>query len=391
MTKKNLWRLGLILSIFSLSLLSACIYVLSKPETNVQKLVHFGNIIAIGNEPLLEFKVKPEKKNHPMPIIAFPFDDSKEPSTLAEQRERLLFKLEKNLELSSDQIEKIKQVINSSHWLGQGNPEIVRHPVSRKECRTTREQLNLVPQFNEQCKAWNMVPIYNKENVEKESDAKVCVDQFEFPNIPCEYPVVWVRAKEAADLCSAEGKRICDAHEWEGACFGSLLEPKDEYAFGQKREDQTNLHNSKRKMGWAYGEKKNHRICATNGSKGLDCNGGDWKNCGSNTSPAGSFPECVSPFGVYDQHGNAAEHMNLPLEENQLASKSGLGETEMKGSWFIFSIIEAHKDDCRWRAPDWHAGPVNSPASHYNYHLGFRCCKDITSTSSEPEISNSGQ
>ena len=27
----------------------------------------------------------------------------------------------------------------------------------------------------------------------------------------------------------------------------------------------------------------------------------------------------------------------------------------MKGSWFIFAGYEAHEDDCRWRAPAWHA------------------------------------
>ena len=43
----------------------------------------------------------------------------------------------------------------------------------------------------------------------------VCADMFEYPNIPMVYPVVWVRASEAAQLCAAEGKRMGDAHEWE--------------------------------------------------------------------------------------------------------------------------------------------------------------------------------
>jgi hypothetical protein len=48
---------------------------------------------------------------------------------------------------------------------------------------------------------------------------------FEYPNIPMAYPVVWVRAMEAAQLCAAEGKRMGDAHEWEGAAAGQLLPP----------------------------------------------------------------------------------------------------------------------------------------------------------------------
>jgi len=80
---------------------------------------------------------------------------------------------------------------------------------------------------------------------------------------------------------------------------------------------------------------------------------------------------------VYDQHGNAAEHMSLPMKPEQLGSRGGIGRTEMKGSWFIFDFYEAHIDDCRWRAPDWHGSEVMHHNSHANYHLGFRCCKDI--------------
>ena len=34
--------------------------------------------------------------------------------------------------------------------------------------------------------------------LKKAEDAKACIDMFEFPNIPCVYPVTWVRANEAA-------------------------------------------------------------------------------------------------------------------------------------------------------------------------------------------------
>jgi hypothetical protein len=58
-----------------------------------------------------------------------------------------------------------------------------------------------------------------------------------------------------------------------------------------------------------------------------------------------------------------------------------LGYTEMKGSWFVFDTIRAHDDWCRWRAPFWHGTRVMDEHSHANYHLGFRCCKTIKSTS----------
>jgi hypothetical protein len=75
--------------------------------------------------------------------------------------------------------------------------------------------------------------------------------------------------------------------------------------------------------------------------------------------------------------------MNFPMKLEQLASRGGSGETEMKGSWFIFQKYDAHEDDCRFRAPDWHATKLMSHDSHQNYHLGFRCCKNISATQTQ--------
>ena len=79
--------------------------------------------------------------------------------------------------------------------------------------------------------------------------------------------------------------------------------------------------------------------------------------------PTGAFPDCHSPLGVYDINGNTAEHMNLPLAPDQMASRGSreLGYTEMKGSWFIFDSYRAHEDWCRWRAPFWHGSRVMDP------------------------------
>jgi hypothetical protein len=183
------------------------------------------------------------------------------------------------------------------------------------------------------------------------------------------------------------GKRLCDAHEWEGGCAGSLQPP--DYFFqlaegvsaGTAVEAMKVAHNLEfdAEKVWAYGTQYRTGICAAASSKSPGCDGGGWSSCGSNTYPAGMYPECVSRLGVYDQHGNAAEHMNLPLNEQQMASRGSreLGYTEMKGSWFIFDSYKAHEDSCRWRAPFWHGGRVMATDSHHNYHLGFRCCKTL--------------
>jgi sulfatase modifying factor 1 len=296
---------------------------------------------------------------------------------LSERNAALLDEMRDVLALDPDEVKKLREIFESSKWLGQGNPKITEHPLTRGECRARREAASALPAGDPRCKSANMVPIYDPSAGESATDARVCIDQYEFPNIPCEYPVVWVRADQAVSLCRAEGKRICDAHEWEGACAGALKKPEGEYAFGQRRLMIEYLHNKEREIVWAYGKEKDHSKCATNGKKSKTCDVIDWGVCGSNTFPAGAFPECRSSFGVFDQHGNAAEHMNMPLVATELASRGGLGETEMKGSWFIFSSYEAHADDCRWRAPMWHMTRIDDPASHRNYHLGFRCCKDI--------------
>ncbi len=290
---------------------------------------------------------------------------------------------------SNAQIDAVRAIFAGSPYIGQGNPAVTVHPMTPEACEEKLGKLGTHygnGQFEKICEGKYMAPLYNP-TIEKAEDARVCIDQFEFPDIPCVYPVVWVRAREAALICEAVGKRMCDAHEWEGACAGALLPPDYRWdlakgvapnvAIARMRE----VHNREYEAHkvWAYGDHFERGICACSSVKTAGCNGGSWTGCGSNTFPSGSFPECVSKLGVYDQHGNAAEHMNLPLSESEMASAGStkLGYTEMKGSWFIFDRYYAHPDWCRWRAPFWHGSRVMDLKSHHNYHLGFRCCKTI--------------
>ena len=314
---------------------------------------------------------------------AAPDDDDDPPTvSLADQRAALLRRMKEEFQLSPESVARLQALFDGSSTLGQGNPAVSRHPLSRAQCRAIRQRAGLGPGSvstlsHPPCTEKNMVPLYDPAAGETPRDARVCIDQFEFPNIACEYPVVYGRARETEELCQAVGKRLCDAHEWEGACAGALHTPEVEYAFDKPRPYATWLHNQSREIVWAYGRKKDHRVCATGTVKSPNCSAGGWSVCGSNTYPAGSFPACVSSLGVYYQHGNAAEHMNLPLAPDQLGSRGGTGATEMKGSWFIFLREEAHEDDCRWRAKDWHPSALMDENSHRNYHLGLRCCKDV--------------
>lgn len=311
-------------------------------------------------------------------------------STVAEQNAVLLRQLHDVHGLSDEQMRRIRGIFARSAIIGQGNPAITRHPVTPEQCLAQLEERGIRyanPLFERICGARYMAPLYDPAKSRPE-DASACVDQFEFPDIPCAYPVVWVKAREAAELCAAEGKRLCDANEWEDACQGRT-EPPDyrfdlavgvppEVAIRRMREAHNRAHEGDKR--WSYGPEYQRGICATGSFKSPGCNGGNWNQCGSNTYPAGAFPACHSPLEVYDLNGNAAEHMNLPLDAGEMSSRGSttLGYTEMKGSWFTFDTYRAHEDWCRWRAPYWHGSRVMDPHSHANYHLGFRCCNTLT-------------
>lgn len=293
--------------------------------------------------------------------------------SIEEQRAAMVRRMRALHGLDDAQVAAIEAILSKSKWLGQGNPAAVRHPLTRPECAARRQAAGVRDEKKAACGAPFMVPLYDPAH-ETEDKSTVCIDRYEFPGLPCEYPVTWVRTREAQALCKTMGKRLCDAHEWEGACAGALLPAEKEYAFRRPRKTMQGLHNVNRDIRWAYGPDKDHSKCATTSSKSPKCTSPSWKACGSNTFPAGSFPDCKSPLGVYDLHGNVAEHMWLPMVPEELGSRGGKGVPEMKGSWFIWSKHEAHIDDCRWRAPSWHD---NEGDNHYSYHLGFRCCKDV--------------
>jgi formylglycine-generating enzyme required for sulfatase activity len=293
--------------------------------------------------------------------------------TLAEQREAMLARMLDMGVMTPVQEPAVRKIVFSTRILGQGNPAVVDHPMTRKECTARRAKAEVRDEAKPRCGSPFMTPIYDPAR-QAEEDAAVCIDRFEFPSMPCDYPVTWVATSQAQRLCEALDKRLCDAHEWEGACAGSLRTPKEEYAWGRPRDTMSGIHNANRKLVWSYGRKKDHARCASSSHRSKTCATSGWRGCGSNTYPAGAFPECTGTFGVYDLHGNAAEHMLLPLKPSQLGQRGGVGVAEMKGSWFIFARFEAHKDDCRWRAPSWHG---DEGLAHANYHLGFRCCRDI--------------
>lgn len=344
--------------------------------TRAARLVRGATLVALA-----WLAVPSEGGPRPRPVIAGA------PTTQPDSE--LLRQLRQEHGLSADALQRTRALLAASASIGQGNPTVTRHPTTPEAClanlRAAGQSYEL-PEADRLCGARYMAPLYDTAH-ERPQDAHACIDRFEFPNIPCAYPVVWVKAREAALLCEAQGKRMCDAHEWEGACAGSLEPPDYRFDLARGRspgaavEAMRAAHNRAHgaHRSWSYGSTYRQGVCAAASQKSPGCGGGEWARCGSNTYPAGSFPACQSRLGVFDLNGNAAEHMNLPLDESQMASRGSrtLGVTEMKGSWFIFDRYHAHEDWCRWRAPFWHGSRVMDAHSHANYHLGFRCCKTI--------------
>jgi formylglycine-generating enzyme len=249
--------------------------------------------------------------------------------------------------------------------INQGNKALGKHAISRAACLAGLEGLTI--QTEEQkaiCGGFdNMVPIYKPGK-----KPKACIDVFEFPNKPCELPMVWVAPIQAKIICELQGKRLCAQEEWILACRGDPDGGKD--------------------TKFAYGDEMDLEICNTDkpaATFGPGCDPDSartaWNTCSTNTEPSGGFPRCRSRFGVFDQHGNVAEIMTRrDAEDGKLYS-------QLKGSAFFYVDVarkpeqrqekghETYPDHCA-HDPRWHVEPMNE-AWHVNYHLGFRCCKSV--------------
>jgi len=283
--------------------------------------------------------------------------------------------IEKKLDPSHAQA--LRKAIAGARFASQGVPGAAHHPMTPDECKSADLDTGKL-KGGESDRAVCGAPW-----MAKVPGSNVCIDRFEYPNLPCQYPVTWVQARDAAQICEAEGKRLCDAREWEGACAAKPM-PEE---WSQSRD----AHNASREKIWPTGEERDPTACAMGVPKSAACNAAIAANkgvreaCGANTWPSGSFPGCGGPLGVYDQQGNAAEHMNLPRNASEQGANGGHGVTEMKGAWFAFTrtSTQVHPDDCEWREPGWHRTSLLDLRSHANYHLGFRCCRDLSGSAGD--------
>jgi hypothetical protein len=275
------------------------------------------------------------------------------------------------------------------------------HPVTRAECiKKVIDSGKLVqnPKYEEICGAPWMSPVPDANG--RIDNAKSCIDQFEFPNIPCEYPVVWNSTLDAQEICGAMGKRVCMSYEWEAACAGSMDDRPNAGHFGYGARP---THNANREIVYAYDwqpefkGKKAYELCSVYhpkdpeftkeindiGPSKLFSDIGESKGCnkdteetmvatcGTNTWPLGFKHDCRSRYDVFELHGNLAEQIWLPNSQKDIATAEKLvgGVPERKGLWFVRPSARLH--DCRVRQ-----GNDHPPLPHRFFQEGFRCCKN---------------
>jgi tetratricopeptide (TPR) repeat protein len=154
---------------------------------------------------------------------------------------------------------------------------------------------------------------------EAERAKAFCIDRYEYPGREGELPVTRVSAVEAAAMCAKRGSRLCSLAEWRLACGG--------------REG----------LAYPYGDEYVGHRCNTEGT-GL--------------APAGSRPECRSPFGVYDMSGNVAEWTAEGADESSRYVAGG----DWSGSE-AFTRSDA-------------VVPFNPGLT--SPRVGFRCCRMVT-------------
>ncbi|HXH73429.1 MAG TPA: SUMF1/EgtB/PvdO family nonheme iron enzyme [Bacteriovoracaceae bacterium] len=180
-----------------------------------------------------------------------------------------------------------------------------------------------------------------------------CIDAFEFPNIPGEFPVVMASYDDAKALCVAQDKRLCGEEEWSFACESEKALP---YPQGFNRyTDLTSSFpaNIKNPDGCNYDRLPSRPI----NEKNLVLNARNAKGAfeldrSFNGTRAGDQSACKSEYGVYDLTGNV---------EEWTARSVGRASILKGGYW---APVRAR---CRL-SEDAH-GP-----QHKYYQTGFRCC-----------------
>ncbi|MEN9579112.1 MAG: hypothetical protein RJA70_2121 [Pseudomonadota bacterium] len=157
----------------------------------------------------------------------------------------------------------------------------------------------------------------------------ICVDLFEYPNLPGVLPAVMLHFGDAERTCAAEGKRLCTESEWTMACRGTQRAGDCNYGQLLKSVVVTEL--------WAPNQVSTS-LAARDGRR------------------ISVRTECVSRAGVFDMPGNVQEWVR---SEHPSGYKAAL-----KGGRYNLSSIGCER-----------SVQTRQPLARLP-HTGFRCCAD---------------
>ncbi|MFT3842988.1 MAG: SUMF1/EgtB/PvdO family nonheme iron enzyme [Myxococcaceae bacterium] len=164
-------------------------------------------------------------------------------------------------------------------------------------------------------------------------------------------PQGYISQLQAAAACAEAGKRLCASSEFSQACRGP--DAGNTYPYGgtthvagycnEGKGSSMPIFFGSNPANWTYADFNDPRLNQWDG--GL--------------YETGSFPNCVSPYGVYDCVGNLHEWGSDPADSNGHGRFRGgfYGDAEINGHGCAY-VTSAHE------------------LAYHDYSTGFRCCAD---------------
>jgi formylglycine-generating enzyme required for sulfatase activity len=167
------------------------------------------------------------------------------------------------------------------------------------------------------------------------------------------YPQAYISQVQASAACQAAGKRLCSKEEFGEFCRGTSP-AGNYYPYGGttkkagacnegKGSSMTRFFGSNA-ANWTYAEFNDPRLNQWDGGLAV----------------TGAYPQCVSPWGVYDCVGSLHEWGSDPADVNGHGRFRGgfYGDAEINGHGCLY-VTSAHG------------------LTYHDYSTGFRCCADI--------------
>ncbi len=164
-------------------------------------------------------------------------------------------------------------------------------------------------------------------------------------------PQGYISQVQASAACAAAGKRLCTGAEFVRACRGD--DAGADYPYGGTTRVPGDCNEGKGSaMPLFFGSDPYKWTFADFNDPILN----EWDG---GLAPSGSYPKCVSPYGVYDCVGNLHEWGADPPDPKGHGRFRGgfYGDAEVNGHGCLY-VTSAHE------------------IAYHDYSTGFRCCAD---------------